>query len=278
MSESRKRKRKRSPGYPALGLETAILRARELYQKEGTHFVAQSTVFEDWGYGPTSSSGGRVLAALLHFGLAETQGSQREREVRLSDLGQVLTHANSPEDQKSTAVTAAALNPSIYQKLWEEWGTEGRLPSKGKMTWDLESTWEFNPKAIDSFISDFVSTLEFADLVRGGILVGGEASGEGGNLSDEAEDTPEKPDRHEAVTSPSQPLAEGSVQEHTAGARVEQYRIPLPRGGTAVLNLPVPMSRAAFDMISAWLTLAKPAIIEEAGQDSQTASSADDGA
>ena len=87
------------------------------------------------------------------------------------------------------------------------------------MTWDLESTWEFNPKAIDSFISDFVSTLEFADLVRGGILVGGEASGEGGNLSDEAEETPEKPDRHEAVTSPSQPLAEGIVQEHTAGVQ-----------------------------------------------------------
>ena len=273
MSESRKRKRKRSPGYPALGLETAILRARELYDKEGTHFVAQSTVFEDWGYGPTSSHGGRVLAALLHFGLVETQGSQSEREVRLSDLGQVLTHANSPEDQKSTAVKAAALNPSIYQKLWEEWGTEGRLPSKGKMTWDLESTWEFNPRAIDSFISDFVSTLEFAELVRGGILVGGEASGGGGNLSDEAEETPEKPDRHEAVS--PQPLAVGIVQEQTVGARIEQYRIPLPRGGTAVLSLPVPMSSAAFDMISAWLNLTKSAITEDG--DSQ-AGNRDDGA
>ena len=151
------------------------------------------------------------------------------------------------------------------------WGDLERLPSDSTMAYELEERWGFNPMSIGGFIKDFKATLEFADLLQGG------------NFSDEAEETPEKPDGNgesddqEVVPPPSQPHAEGSVQERTDGARMEQYRIPLPRGGTAVLSLPVPMSPAAFNMISAWLTLTKPAITEEAGQDSQAASSADDG-
>ena len=264
--------RNRSPEHPVFDLKTAIERAKVLRDKEHHGFTNKATAMGHWGYGPKSSAGVRTLAALLHFGLLEERGTGKSRQVCLSTNGRILTNLNSPAAERRAALREAALSPGIYQKLGGEWHNLERLPSDSTMAYELEENWGFNPKSIGGFIEDLKATLEFANLLQDG------------SLSGEAGGTPEKPDgngesdNQEVVPPPSQPQAEGSVPEHTAGAKMEQYRIPLPRGGTAVLSLPVPMSGAAFDMISAWLTLTRPAITEEAGQDSQAASSDDDGA
>ena len=84
--EKRKKKEGRSPSYPAIDLPTALDRARIVREKESRHFVNLATVLGHWGYGPRSSQGLLVLAALKKFGLFEERGKGQAREFKLTDL------------------------------------------------------------------------------------------------------------------------------------------------------------------------------------------------
>src|SRR5438105_1253530 len=80
-----KKKRERSPDYPALDLATALERAVVLYDKHGMHWGAMALVFKHWGYSKGSSSGLLDAAALMKYGLLEDKGAGGNREFKLTD-------------------------------------------------------------------------------------------------------------------------------------------------------------------------------------------------
>lgn len=274
-------KKNRSPVHPVIDLEQAIARARELCDAEGFNYVPVHVAVSHWGYGPKSSSGLRTLAALIHFGLAEDTGVGRERRVRLTDLAKQALRAQREGDEHAfrEALKEAALHPTIYRKLWNVWGQSNRLPSKSSMEWDLIHEFEFNPKAVDSFIKDFVATMQFAGLYgeQGEVSVDPrEAS------SASAREVPGDRDDKEAESlvpmrgrgpAPSevQPVrsnAGGIVDRllsiraelSAQSTRVETITIPLPGGIIVALTTPLPLSQSNYSKLKAWFEWAEDSL------------------
>ena len=77
---SNKKSRKRSPAYPSINLETAIDRARVLYDEETDAPTNINVALGHWGYTGKSSPGFRLLSALKQYGLLEDEeGSGKDR-------------------------------------------------------------------------------------------------------------------------------------------------------------------------------------------------------
>lgn len=160
--ETRTRRRpRRSPNFPYVDLEAAALRLKEMYEAESVHEAPLTSVAKHWGYSPTSGSLDKVLAALIAYGLVETQGSGRDRCVKISERGRdIVERHDSPERTK--AVQAAALAPSFYQTIRTKYGTT--LPSADTIrTWMVRDL-EFNPKSVEGAVANYLETMRYACL------------------------------------------------------------------------------------------------------------------
>ena len=256
------KKRHRSPEHPAFGLREAIEKARVLYRAEHFNYASVATALEHWGYKPKSGSGLRLIAALGHFGLLEEEGTGDARKVKLSDRGKVIVLKNPGDPEWDRAVHKAALAPSIYLKLWEEWSGNGRLPSAQTMTFDLNLKWGFNPNAIESFISDFKGSLEFAKILDGDIL--------GGELEDDP--NTETEDHDEADQPPKKgrvPTMEVTTEKNRVRQKPEvlDFSIPLRGAAMAVLSIPVPLSSHNFTQLEEWLKWAEDSLVYDPEDD-----------
>src|SRR5437867_12855179 len=107
----------RSPNYPALSLETAVQRAKALYEREGRSAVAPEVAVKAWGYRSLSGPSRSQIAALRHYGLIEQPSNGN---LRLSNraLALVLRSPDSPEYQ--AALRDAALTPALFRELYED--------------------------------------------------------------------------------------------------------------------------------------------------------------
>src|SRR5688500_13312680 len=113
----RKRPRHRSPAYPSIDLRTAIERAATIYKAEKRHPAPVAVMVHHCGYDTTSSAGLRAIAALKQFGLLLEEGSNEERQLRLSELALDILIADSEESpQRLHAIKTAALSPPIHRK------------------------------------------------------------------------------------------------------------------------------------------------------------------
>ena len=244
MPENGKSKRNRSPEHPAFGLKEAIEKARVLYHAEHFNYANVATALEHWGYKAKSGSGLRIIAALGHFGLLEEEGTGDARKVRLSDCGKVAVLKRHGDPEWDRAMLTAALAPGIYAKLWEEWGGNGRLPSEKSMAYDLEIKWGFNPNAIDSFISDFKSSLEFANLLQGD------------TLSQVSTDSPNSSGNDAGRVGGQERAEQKGVMPSTSAAMKKDWdlTIPLIEGGQAILRVPIPVTDEDFDMLKSVIT------------------------
>src|SRR5690606_10380238 len=81
-----KRKRVRSPAYPAVSLKVALKKASEFYKVEGRNEAFQSVALTHWGYSPGSGNGLQLAAALASYGLIDATGSGSNRKVKLSQI------------------------------------------------------------------------------------------------------------------------------------------------------------------------------------------------
>ena len=241
MPENGKSKRHRSPEHPAFGLKEAIEKARVLYLAEHFNYANVATALEHWGYKPKSGSGLRLLAALGHFGLLEEEGTGDARKVKLSDRGKVVVLKDPGDPEWDHAVHKAALAPSIYLKLWEAWSGNGRLPHEKTMAYDLALKWGFNPNAIDSFISDFKGSLEFANLLENDTL---SKDGEAGEEPEETDDgDPFAPAETDHTKDRSMPSTSATAKKDW------DLTIPLIEGGQAILRVPIPVTEESFDLL-----------------------------
>jgi hypothetical protein len=158
---SDKRPKGRSPSYPAVGLETAIRRARQLYDKQRQHPVPVEALARYWGYKSLNGPAALTLAALRKFGLLLYEGSGEDRRARLTDLA-VSILANPDVDARTRAIQEAALNPPIHQEVWAKFGSE--LPPDDTLEWELTRERGFTETGAREFIPNFRDTIEYAQL------------------------------------------------------------------------------------------------------------------
>ena len=174
MTSEVKAKKHRSPAYPFLGLESAIEKARQVYEKERTHHASVPVMAGHWGFKAKSSGGLQTAAALKQYGLLEeSAGSGSERRVKLTELARQILLQPKASAGWLEAVKKAALNPPLYGELFSKWGAS--LPSDENFRTHLVLDRNFNEAAVDGVISNYKDTIGFAKLAESDNLSVGEA-------------------------------------------------------------------------------------------------------
>lgn len=183
--------RKRSPSYPAINLEQAIARAREIWAKEGTNPTPIATIFKHWGYTSSKGNANLVIAALRKFGLIAYDGSGAKRRAKLTPLAvRILDHPD--KEVRDDAIREAALTPPIHSELWTKY--EDNPISDDHLRWVLEQERGFSRSGALDFIPEFRETIAFANL-QSGDRVGSQNSDDvDEDGTDESQDLP--PDRN----------------------------------------------------------------------------------
>ena len=235
--------KQRSPEHPSIDLRQAITRARVFYEHERFNYAAVDVAKAHWGYGPVSSSGLRILAALIHFGLLEATGDGGQRRVRLTELAKsILVDNRDTSPERDEALRKAALRPRIYAALWKEW-SDG-LPSDSQMEFDLVRTYKFNPDSVRAFIKDFKATIAYANL-----------------LGSPNEDKPDVESIHEKLRRAEEfrPFSQSNASPQATTMSATQFEsnaappldlpIPLMGGRRAILRIPPVLSQAEYDLI-----------------------------
>jgi len=174
MKELKKRKVKRSPNFPVISLEEAIINTEKLYKADGRAGSLRETVYKHLGYKGEHGASRTVFSALKKFGLIREEGNQ----IYLTKDSEIIFMASETEKKKS-AIKRCALKPEIYRKIFEEYSESG-LPSDSTLKDRLIFDFEFNEKSVDGFIINFKKTLEYAEIIPGSSL---ESDNEDGNES-----------------------------------------------------------------------------------------------
>lgn len=244
-----KRARHRSRNYPALTLQEAVQRAKELYEHIRNHYAPLAVVVGHWDYSPKSSSALRAVSAVMQYGLLEEgEGSGTNKQLRLSQLAKTILHHHDAKEIRK-ALAEAALKPALHSELWGKYGSS--LPSDKVLIWELtqnsagNSEGTLNDRVVPSFLENYKSTLEFAGLTESDIL------------DDRDSEMPMEDDRHrveefrESDTKTPPKSQERSAMPDTASLTggVFDLPIPLPTGEQAILRMPKPLAEETYEFL-----------------------------
>lgn len=144
----------RSPSYPDAPLPRVIEVAGKLFDKIRSNAVDRETAVREMGYSGLTGASGKMLANLLHYGLAAKAG---KGQVRVTQLAIDILHSTSPDGRKR-ALHQAGLSPEFFQKIRSNW--KDGLPSE---TWlrSFMMREGFSSVAIDPAISSYLETCRF---------------------------------------------------------------------------------------------------------------------
>ena len=113
----------RSPSYPSIPLREAILRAKELFEKERFNPISREAAAKLLGYSGLTGGSNTLLADLAAYGLIERVG---KGEIRVSGLVAQILHPQD-DDEYAAGLAQAALSPKLFSTLRERF--PDNLPS-----------------------------------------------------------------------------------------------------------------------------------------------------
>lgn len=224
--------------YPAFPLPKAVEMAAQLEAKDGFNPIPVAIAIDHLGYSPTSSTGLRAVACLLHFNLMEEDGSGDSRRVRLSELGKtIVLHPEDDSRERRKAVKEAVLSPKLYGAIWDRWGAE--LPSDKSLEYYLVRDFEFNRNSVRGFIRDLKESFSYAGL-GGGDVHYADTAAPAESESPPPVVAPPTVATASAATAPAMPALVASDPS------VQVVPIPLFDGRFATLNVPKPLSQTDY--------------------------------
>lgn len=153
----------RGPSYPALSLEEAVGKAKEFWVAAKRGAAPVAAVAKHWGYSETSSSGKTAVAALLQFGLLQSEGSLHSRTVKLTNLGLDIVLDHETSARRASALQEAVRAPKLYADILAKWPPH-ELPIDSMLRYYLIREKSFNEVSVGSFIKDFRASVAFAGL------------------------------------------------------------------------------------------------------------------
>lgn len=238
----------RSPAYPAIDLETAIQRVRQLYDKEGRHATPVTTIASAWGYSSLNGAALGAIAALKKYGLLDEEGASEDRKARLSRLADDII-GNPDEAKRTQAIREAALRPAIHQEMWDKYHND--LPSDRNLTWELTRDRGFTDRGAAEFIRVYKATIAYAQL-GDDILIGGR---------EETADTERGEDDREESTGDSHPDRPADRQRPPASEKARSYAIPLIDNGAVVVEGQFPITERDWDQFMGVLNAMKRGLV-----------------
>jgi len=158
-TETGKKKRQRSPNYPAVGLKEAIDRLKLFMKEDGRAGAAPAIAARHIGFATAHGQAYSTLAALKKFGLVEDKDGRVVPTQRAAEINSL------PENdaRRLKAIREAALLPTTFSELIAEYRDTG-LPSEETLAGELVAYKGFNPNGVKEFLKAFKETLEFAGL------------------------------------------------------------------------------------------------------------------
>ena len=244
-----KRLRTRSPAYPAISLETAVQRAKQLYDKEKRHPAPVLTVAKHWGYSSLNGAALKTIAGIKKFGLIDEDGANEDRRVSLSRLADDVL-MNPVQAKRMEAIRQAALMPAIHREMWDKYGLD--LPSDQSLSWELTRDRGFTDRGAAEFIKSYRATIAYAKLEPA-------ATPETQQLQDD------DPDDYE--DSVRQPERAPERPRHPAGEKAKSYPIPLIDNGVVVVEGQFPITERDWKQFMAVLEAMKPGLVSATSDD-----------
>jgi len=117
MSDQIKTKRQRSPSFPYMPLSKCIGLVEKLHNAANVSFVRIDAIAEFWNVTAYSGSHLRYVSALSEFELIETQGSGKERKIKLSqDAVRILE--DQREGVREELLAKAAIKPRMINTIF----------------------------------------------------------------------------------------------------------------------------------------------------------------
>jgi hypothetical protein len=250
------KRRGRSPAYPGVNLETAILRVRQLYERERQHATPVETIAQHWGYKSINGPGAVTLSALKKFGLLTDDGSGADRRARLTDLAIEIIE-NPSVEARNAAKREAALSPTIHRELWEKYGPS--LPSDPNLRWELTRERGFTETGADEFIPEYRETIQFAELTEADL-----------STAQQHRPTTDEPLQREEqdvpalVSSPAEMPAPNTDAERFESRATTTYAIPLPKNaGMVQLTAKFPLTEAEWQYFIKLLEALKAGLVDD---------------
>lgn len=248
-----KRKKGRSPSYPAINLREAIDKAQAIYSAEGRHAAPIPTIAQHLGYSASSGTAAVVVSALRKFGLLEYEGTGKERSGRLTDLAfRIVLDERRESPERQSAIREAALRPSIHEVLLDEYGAH--LPSDATLRFKLLRELGFTESAVDDFIEEFRQTLAFAGLDA-------ESSDSAQAPAEDAELVPDDSRRLAGPETEPPAVASTPGPSGPRDATDSVVQLPLPSGGWIRLEGPFPLRPASWEYMMEVLTAMKAGLV-----------------
>lgn len=242
---------RRSPSYPAINLETAVRRARELYDREHQHLTSVSTVATHWKYKSLNGPAHLALAALKKYGLIVDDGKGTSRRAGLTDLAVDILE-NPDRRARDEALQQAALNPPIHRELWESFGNSPL--SDANLKWTLTRERGFTESGATEFVRVYKDTVAFAklDSLIPPSSVQAELEGTSGVAAE-----PDEPD----------PSAQQQREERGSSLSTIPYTIPVFNGRSVVVEGQFPLSERDWEQFMTVLAAMKPALVKRPEDD-----------
>lgn len=159
------RREGRSPAYPFFSVEKALVRTRQLWEQERSHWAPLVSAMAAWGYSTKSSGGRQTLASMKYYALIEVTGEGDGRNIRVSDLAKrILLDEREDDSERQALIREVALSPSAHRTIFEKYKDEGRLPSDSTVEYFL--VWEkgFNKDAARDLLAEFKETASYVGL------------------------------------------------------------------------------------------------------------------
>lgn len=154
----------RSASYPDASLQEAINMIQKIKGALGNTLFSRDSGAKALGYGGVNGASAAKIAALVHFGLLSRNGNV----YRLTALADRIILPISDND-KIAAISESARSPKLYATLITKFNNSS-LPAM--LNNILVHDHGINEKVTKKVVSDFVNSMEFAGLLKNGIISG----------------------------------------------------------------------------------------------------------
>jgi hypothetical protein len=184
---------KRSPNYPAIGLEEAIKKTKAIYEQEHDNPTDKAVMAKHLGYNGLNGASLTTISALTKYGLLEAVGP---KQLKVSAFGRDLIWLEKGNPERVKLLKEAAFAPSLFSDLRDAFPE--KPPSDQSLRHHLIRK-DFNPNAVDSAIRAYRDTLDFVNAEEEALV----SSASDGSEQPSEELMPTQPNQPSRDTNPS---------------------------------------------------------------------------